>query len=170
MIIRSTSFKGFVIDSYLHAFIALGTMSILFILAQITRYQKDLNSMVSDVFNSINLSNHVTKPNKADTDSRLDSLSKIYDNSKFYNKYIGKNVKISLFTQIGILFFTVIMIAAISGRNIKFWYNLLYDKIIFFIILISLEYIFYETVVRSYQDIAFKDVFEILKKNINHLS
>ena len=170
MIIRSTSFKGLVIDSYLHAFIAIGTMSILFMLAQITRYQKDLNSIVSEVFDSINLTNHITKPNKVDTDSRLDSLSKIYDNSKFYNKYIGENVKISLFTQLGILFVTVIMIAIISGRNRKFWYNLLFDKIIFFTILVSLEYIFYETVVRSYQDITFKDVFEILKKNINHLS
>lgn len=169
MIIRSSSFKEFVLDTYLHGFFGLLIVSLIFILGEIKRYRKDLKDITSDVLVKINLSNYITKTNKVNDDINLDNLQKIYDGSSFFSKEIVDNIKLSIYTQLGIFFITVLVLVFISGKGRKYWKNLVFEKVIFFLILISLEYIFYETVVNEYQDIKNKDIFKIIKRNINNL-
>lgn len=169
MIIRSSSFKEFVLDTYLHGFFGLLIISLIFILGEIKRYRKDLKDITSDVLEKINLSNYITKTNKINDDKNLDNLQKIYDGSSFFSEEIVDNIKLSIYTQLGIFFVTVLVLVFISDKGRKYWKNLVFEKVIFFLILISLEYIFYETVVNEYQDIKNKDIFNIFKRNINKL-
>lgn len=170
MIIRSSSFKEFILDTYLHAFFGLLVVSLIFILGEIKRYRKDLEEITKIVLEKINLTNYITKTDKVTDDSNLDNLSEIYTNSSFFSKELSDNIKLGIYTQLGVLLVTVLVVIFISEKGKNFWKNILFEKVIFFLILISLQYIFYETVVNEYQDIKHKDVFKIIKKNINDLN
>lgn len=170
MIIRSSSFKEFILDTYLHAFFGLLVVSLIFILGEIKRYRKDLEEITKVVLEKINLTNYITKTDKATDDSNLDNLSEIYTNYSFFSKELSDNIKLGIYTQLGVLLVTVLVVIFISEKGKNFWKNILFEKVIFFLILISLQYIFYETVVNEYQDIKHKDVFKIIKKNINDLN
>jgi len=170
MIIRSSSIKELVIDIYTHSFFALLMLSVFFLLGQVKRFRENLDETTEEVLTEINLPNYVSKTDKTNDDINLDNLQKIYDDSSFFDKEIVENLRLSLYTQIGILFISTIIIYFISGKGSKFWKKILFEKVIFFLILVSLEYILYETVIREYEDIKHKDVFNILKRNIDDLN
>ena len=170
MINQTISTRTFVVDSYIHAFIALVMMSAIFMFSAIKRYRKDIIIMLSEAIDEINLSNYVSKTDKVNDDARLDNLENIYKNDSYFSKEIESNINISLYTQLGILAITVIIVCYIANKDLSFWKKFFHEKIVFFIILICLEYIFYEVITNEYKDILKEDVYNILKNNIDELS
>lgn len=170
MINQTISIREYVIDIYTHAFISIALMTFIFIFAAIKRFRKDIVTTFTEVIDEINLSNYVNKTDKVNDDIRLNNLENIYKNGSYYDDQIGSNINLSLYTQLTIFTLTVVIVCYISNMDVSFWRNFFHEKIIYFGILLSLEYIFYETVVNEYEDILKGDVYNIFKNNINDLS
>ena len=167
MINQTLSLRTFILDSYIHAFMALAVMTIIFLFATIKRYRNDVNTMCSETLDEMNLSSHVSKTSKAADDAKLDNLSNIYENDSFFSKEIRTNLKISLYTQLVLLGLTVLVLSYVANKEGRFWKRFIFEKFVFFAIFLCLEYIFYETVVNEYQDIMKEDIYNILKDKIN---
>ena len=170
MIIESSKTREFVIDIIIHGFFVMTFTSIIYILHEISRNKQELDDITKKVFEEIDTSEYITKPDKVEDDTILDKLSQIYEDAPFYDKLIGIVVNTNIISQIFILFIFVICIGYVYNKSMSFWRKFLFEKVIFFFMLISLELLFIYEIYEKYEEIKLKDIFEIVRKNIHQLN
>ena len=170
MIIESSKITELVIDITIHGFFVMTFTSIIYILYENSRVKQELDDITTELFEEIDMSDYVTKTDKAEDDTILDKLSQIYEDTPFYDKLIGDIINTNIISQIFILLILVICIGYIHNKSRSYWSKFTFEKVIFFTMLICIELIFIFEIFEKYEDLKLKDIFEIVRKNIHRLN
>ncbi len=166
MIERTSSIRDSIVDTYIHCFAALFLTTIVFLLT----FRNSVTEVIDkyeNVMNNIDIKSNFNKP--INYDENLNDLDETYLDKSYFPSDITRNLKTSLYTQLGIFFISCIVVGYIVDKPLKYWRTFALNKLLFFAALTCLYIIFHETVELKYTDIFNEDIYKILQKTINSL-
>jgi len=166
MIETTSSIREIIADTYIHCFVALLFMTLFFLLSFKNSITEVVDKYENVIDNIVNKSNFTKTTNYIEN---LNDLNESYLDKLYFPEDITRNLKISLITQLLVLFVSSIAVVYILDKPLKYWIKLSFNKLIFFTSLLCLHIIFYETIEITYTDVLKEDIYKILQKNLNIL-